>query len=68
MQQIKNILLFQIVDCFDFNIYNLFSRKRSRVFVYMTPNGNFSMTDRDGSHATHSEINDVDFTLPYLII
>lgn len=39
-------------------------KKGSRVFVFMKPNGNFSMTDKNGGSHIHAELQAIDFTLP----
>jgi hypothetical protein len=39
-------------------------QKGSRVFVSMRPNGTFSMTDCDGSHTSHAQLQLQEFNLP----
>ncbi len=39
-------------------------KKDSRVFVFMSPDGSFSLTDFPGSKMCHAELNFNDFTLP----
>ena len=39
-------------------------KKGSRAFVYMAPNGTFSMTDSNSSHTSHAQLQLQDFNLP----